>query len=420
MPMISADEAWRRIADLAAPLAAVRLARRLAAGRVLAEALAATVDVPGTDVSAMDGYAIAGEVTPGERRTVAATVAAGAAPGLALPPGQAVRIMTGAPVPAGADRVVPVEATARAVGAPAAGGALAADNAGDVVELMAGVPAGEHIRRQGEVQRAGTPILAAGALLTPGALSLAATHGHAEVVVHRAPAVAVLATGDEVVAPERQPAAGQLRDSHTDFLLAAGSSLGLRFAALGIAPDRTAELTALVSEGLAADVLLICGGVSMGEFDLVEGVLEQLGCRRHFDAVAVQPGKPLVFATHPGGMVFGLPGNPASVMVDFWLFVRPALARLAGRPDASWWQPAVAATLGAPLPGAGPRDRFLAAEIVWGGAPDGGPLALPLLPKGSHDLASYARGTALVRAAAGAPPAVAGARCEILPLPVPL
>jgi len=410
VPIISPEEAWERIAARLAPLACERVARRAAAGRVLAEALAATVDVPAADVSAMDGYALAGEVVPGERRPVAATIAAGDPPGLSLPAGQAARIMTGAPLPLGADRVVPVEAT-RTV----------ADLAVVAVELLAAAGRGEHIRRRGEVLRAGEALLPAGSLLTPGALALVATHGYAEVPVHRAPAVAVLATGDEVVPPEQVPGPGQLRDSHTDFLLAAGGTLGLRITALGIAPDRPDELTARIAAGLAAaDVLLICGGVSMGEFDLVEGVLERLGCRRHFDAVAIQPGKPLVFATHPGGVVFGLPGNPASVMVGFWLFVRPALARLCGRDDA-WWRPSVPATLATPLPGgAAARDRFLPAEVAWGAAPDGGPLARPLPPKGSHDLAAYARGTALLRVRAGAPPAPAGARCEILPLPPPL
>jgi len=447
VPTISPDEAWERIAARLSPLAGERAPRREAAGRVLAAALAATVDVPAADVSAMDGYALAGEVTPGERRPVVATIAAGDPPGLSLPAGQAARIMTGAPMPLGADRVVPVEATravpheivremaaeaAREVPAEAAGplpaeaaGPVPAEAAGPVrhlaaVELLAAAARGGHIRRRGEVLRAGEPLLPAGALLTPGALALVATHGYAEVPVHRAPAVAVLPTGDEVVPPEQVPGPGQLRDSHTDFLLAAGGALGLRFTALGIAPDRTEELTARVAAGIAAaDVLLICGGVSMGEFDLVEGALERLGCRRHFDAVAIQPGKPLVFATHSAGCVFGLPGNPASVMVDFWLFVRPALARLSGRED-SWWRPAVPATLAAPLPGAPARDRFLPAEVAWSAAPDGGPLARPLAPKGSHDLAAYARGTALVRVRAGARPAPAGARCEILPLPPPL
>ena len=424
MPTISPQEAWERIAARLSPLAGERAPRREAAGRVLAEALAATVDVPAADVSAMDGYALAGEVTPGERRSVIATIAAGDAPGLALPAGKAARIMTGAPMPLGADRVVPIEATravpletVREMAAEAAREvpsepARTAEAAGPVrhlaaVELLAAAARGEHIRRRGEVLRAGEPLLPAGSLLTPGALALIATHGYAEVPVHRAPAVAVLPTGDEVVPPERVPGPGQLRDSHTDFLLAAGGTLGLRFTALGIAPDRPEELTARVAAGMAAaDVLLICGGVSMGEFDL--------------DAVAIQPGKPLVFATHPGGVVFGLPGNPASVMVGFWLFVRPALALLAGRADA-WWRPSVPATLAAPLPGAAAaRDRFLPAEVAWGAAPDGGPLARPLPPKGSHDLAAYARGTALVRVRAGAPPAPAGARCEILPLPPPL
>ena|SRR5579862_2004039 len=406
MPILSPEEAWAHIAARLSPLAGEWAPRREAAGRVLSEALAATVDVPAADVSAMDGYALAGEVAPGERPPVVAIIAAGDPPGLALPAGQAARIMTGAPMPLGADRVVPVEATRPLL---------------EAVELLAAAAPGEHVRRRGEVLRAGEPLLPAGSLLTPGALALVATHGYAAVPVHRTPAVAVLPTGDEVVPPERLPDPGQLRDSHTDFLLAAGRSLGLRFTALGIAPDRPDELAARVAAGMAAaDVLLICGGVSMGEFDLVEGTLERLGCRRHFDAVAIQPGKPLVFATHPGGVVFGLPGNPASVMVGFWLFVRPALARLAGRDDA-WWRPSVPATLAAPLPGAAAaRDRFLPAEVAWGAAPDGGPLARPLPPKGSHDLAAYARGTALVRVRAGAPPAPAGARCEILPLPPPL
>src|SRR5262249_30998784 len=114
--------------------------------------------------------------------------------------------------------------------------------------------------------------------------------------------------------------------------------------------------------GLQSDVLLLCGGVSMGELDLVEGVLAEAGCEMVFDAVAIQPGKPVVFAVHPGGLVFGLPGTPASVMVSFWLFVRPALRRLMGFAD-SWWGPALTGTLAAPLPAAGPRDRFLPAEI---------------------------------------------------------
>jgi molybdenum cofactor synthesis domain-containing protein len=393
--MLHPDEAWQRIAARLAPLPSQALPRRQALGRVLAHPLAATVDVPPSDVSAMDGYALPGPVPAGEPRPVAGTVVAGDAPGFELRLPSVARIMTGAPVPLGADRVVPVEQT---------------DGGRETVVFRAEVPAGAHIRRRGEVLRAGDTLLPAGTLLTPGGLGLIATHGYREVPVHRAPAVAVVTTGDEVVPPETEPAPGQLRDSHTDFLLAAGERLGLRFESLGIAPDRVDELKALVERGLRSDVLLLCGGVSMGELDLVEGVLAELGCQAHFDAVAIQPGKPLVFATHPGGFVFGLPGNPASVMVAFWLFVRPALRTLMGIKD-GWWSGALAATLASPLPGSKGRDRFLPAEVE---ARDGRLLVNPRSPKGSHDLAAYGRGNALVRVRAGAEAKHTGEGCEVL------
>ncbi|MEA2601213.1 MAG: molybdopterin molybdotransferase [Acidobacteriota bacterium] len=398
MGLLQPDEAWRRIEERLGPLPEETIERRAAAGRVLARDLAATVDVPAADVSAMDGYALAGEIAPGESRSVAGMVAAGDPPGFTLSPPAVVRIMTGAPVPANADRVVPVEET---------------DSGRERVIFTRPAAPGQHIRRRGEILRTGDPLLPAGSRLTPGALSLLATHGQAAVPVHRVPTVAVLTTGDEVVPPETAPAPGQLRDSNTDFLLAAlaaDPTLGLRGDSLGIAPDRVDALRPLVERGLRSDVLLLCGGVSMGELDFVEGVLAELGCETVFDAVAIQPGKPLVFATHPGGWVFGLPGNPASVMVSFWLFVRPALRRLLGIAD-SWWGSALAGTLAAPLPGAGARDRFLPAEVE---TRDGELLVTPFAPKGSHDLAAYARGTGLVRVRAGARPAGVGEGCEVI------
>jgi molybdenum cofactor synthesis domain-containing protein len=393
--MIHPDEAWKRIAERLKPLPEVAVPRRAAAGRVLARPLAATVDVPGVDVSAMDGYALPGPVPPGESRPVSGVVMAGDAPGFVLAAPSVARIMTGAPVPSGADRVVPVEQS---------------DGGKERVVFRAEAAPGAHIRRQGEILRTGDLLLPAGALLTPGALGLIATHGYLEIPVHRPPSVAVLTTGDEVVTPETEPAPGQLRDSHTDFLLAAGERLGLRFDALGIAPDRVDALRALVEQGLRADVLLLCGGVSMGELDLVEGVLAGLGCEAHFDAVAIQPGKPMVFATHPGGMVFGLPGNPASVMASFWLFVRPALRCLMGIKD-GWWSGALSGILEAPLPGSKSRDRFLPATVE---TRDGQLRVTPHSPKGSHDLAAYGQGTGLVRVRAGAEPAEAGDVCEVL------
>ncbi len=397
MPVIPPEAAWQRLLPHLAPLPAERLPRRASAGRVLARSVAATVDVPAADVSAMDGYAVCGDLAAGAVLPVAGTVVAGDPPGFELPPGSAARIMTGAPVPRGADRVIPVEAS---------------DRGARVVVFARAFEAGAHIRRRGEVQRAGGPLLAAGALLTPGALALLATHGTPEVEVHRAPRVAILVTGDEVVAPDAEPRPGQLRDSHTDFLLAAGAALGLAFEPLGIARDEIESLAGAIEKGLGYDVLLTTGGVSAGELDLVEGVLAGFGCETIFDAVAVQPGKPLVAARHARGLVFGLPGNPAGAMVGFWLFVRPALRRLLGLAD-GLWQGAVAAELAGPLPAATARDRFLPAEIAF---EEGRVLALPCPPVGSHDLGAYGRGSGLVRVRAGEAARGTGESCEVLPL----
>ena len=421
MPMIDPREAWTRLLPHLPALPAERIDRRAAPGRILAEDLTATVDVPPCDVSAMDGYALTGAVGSGDRLPLAGVIAAGDAPGFELSRGTTARIMTGAPVPAGADRVLPVEQTERESTGENPGGGV--EPGVETIRFDAEPAAGANIRRRGEVLRAGAPLLGAGTPLTPGAVSLLATHGIGEVAVHRAPRVTVLTTGDEVVPPEVEPRPGQLRDSNTDFLLAAGASLGLTFRSLGIAPDRREDLTRLIERGLDADVLLLCGGVSMGEFDFVEDVLDALGYRILFDAVAVQPGKPLVAAV-PGNagenagrpdrraLVFGLPGNPGSVMVCFWLFVRPALRRMLGSED-GYWHGALNGELTAPLPGAKGRDRFLAAGVHFHG---GALKVTPHPPHGSHDLAAYARGAALVRVPAHAEPAAAGDACEVLPL----
>ena len=423
--MIEPREAWQRLLPHLSPLAAESVARRRALGRVLAEPLAATLDVPFADVSAMDGYALAGPEAGGGRSSedgaagaaatggaageggaggfglpVAGVVAAGDPPGATLPQGAALRIMTGAPLPAGADRVVPVEHTDRG-----------RDRV--VVERLPGP--GANVRRRGEIVAAGAELLPAGAPLTAGALALLAAHGHAEVAVHAAPRVALLVTGDEVVAPEVEPGPGQLRDTHTDFLLAAASALGIELESLGQAPDREDELRRRIAAGLAdADVLLISGGVSKGEFDFVERVLAALGCRPLFTAVAIQPGKPLVAAAGPAGgrtrLVFGLPGNPGAVMVCYWLFVRPALRRLIGHRD-GWLHGLVAGELAAPAPGAKDRHLFIPAEVDA----EGGRLRVaPVRSRGSHDLAATARGTALLWVPPGMRPRKAGEPCSVL------
>lgn len=402
--MLSPENAWAAIAAEADTLDVERVARADAIGRVLAEGLTATVDVPAHDVSAMDGFALAGDVEAGAVLPVDGIVAAGDPPGADLRPGAALRIMTGAPTPAGADRVIPIEQTEFD-----GGGAGNGD-----VRIVETVPAGRHIRRQAEVTAAGGPLLAAGELLTPGGAGVLATHGISEARVHRRPTVATLSTGDEVVPAEAEPGPGQLRDSHRDFLRSALAQLGIEARSLGIARDDPDELREKVQSGLDSDVLLISGGVSMGEFDFVEQVLGEtgLGCRFLFDAVAIQPGKPLVAARHERGWVFGLPGNPASAMVTYWLFVRPLLRIMTGAEDA-YWRGALGARLTGDLPGAKWRDRFLPCRFR---VESGEVLVEPRPPLGSHDLVAYGAGAGLVRVPKRSAPAAAGEPCEVLPL----
>ncbi len=395
--MLTPEGAWSAIEGRLEKLPIEETPRSEATGRALARSLHATVDMPQADVSAMDGYIFAGEVPAGEPLPVVATAAAGSPLDLHLKAGIAAKIMTGAVVPPGGDRVIPVEAT----------------DGGNETVVLAQVPdPGAHIRRQGEVIRSGDPLMLSGSLLTPGAISLLASHGFRTVPTHALPKVAVMTTGDEVVPPEVEPKAGQLRDSNTSFLLAAGRVSDLHFHSLGTASDRLDDLRHRIREGLKFDVLLLCGGVSMGEYDFVEDVLTELGCSLLFDRVAIQPGKPVVAARHASGWVFGLPGNPASVMVTYWLFVKPMLDRLQGLPG-SFWHGALKAKLTKALPGSKGRDRFLPAEVQF---TERGIRATPFAPEGSHDVVSYSRGTAIIRIRPDAPPAQVGDLCEILPL----
>lgn len=400
--MLAPEEAWSRLEPWLPPLPAVRSSRRAALGARLGEPIAARGDLPPMDVSALDGYALAADAPAGTTLPVALTLAAGDAPGAALPPGTAARIMTGAPVPAGADRVIAVEATQRVAGA-----------VDQVLLLAAGPAAGAAIRRRGEVVTRGAPLLEAGTRLGPAALALLASQGIDQILVVGTPRVAVLATGDEVVAPDREPPPGGLRDSHTDFLLAAGRRLGIEFESLGIAPDDPERLETAVARGLEADVLITTGGVSAGDFDLAEPAFARLGCQPLFDAVAIQPGKPMVAARGPRGLLFGLPGNPTSAMVTFALFVAPALERLRGG-DARFWGDAFEVELAAALPGAKDRDRFVPARR---GGPGAARSALPLAARGSHDLVAFAGAELLLRVPAGAPPRARGQLAEAIALP---
>ena len=395
--MLEPADAWQRIDERITVRATERVSRGQAIGRRLGTALRATLDTPPNDVSAMDGFAFAGQLTSGTPVPVVATVAAGDEPGATLDTGCAARIMTGAPVPSGTDRVVPFELTTMT-------------EQGVVVEDVG--QSGQHIRRQGEISAEGQVILEPGHLVSPGTAGLLATHGIDSVEVVSAPRVAYMTTGTEVVDASAVPGPGQIRDSHSDFFAGVLDGLDIESARLGIAPDDEQQLATMIREGLQYDVLLLSGGVSMGDFDLVEGVLGEAGCDILIDAVAIQPGKPLVAAVHEGGWVFGLPGNPASAMVTFWLFVRPALRRMMGHEDA-YWHGALDGILTAELPGAKGRDRFLPAQTT---IVDGSVQVKPINPVGSHDVAAYGYGNALVRVPRKSAPCTAGAHCSVLPI----
>ncbi len=395
--MLSPERAWARIVARLTPVNHERVRRADACGRVLAEPVVATVDVPQADVSAMDGYIVAGAFEAGATRPVVGVSAAGPPPAFQLAPGEVAKIMTGAVVPVGGDRVVPVEQT---------------DGGDATVTLHAPAVPGAHIRRRAEVVATGAPILDPGCVIHPGTVSMLASHGHGQVTVVGRPTVATLATGDEVVPADVDPGPGQLRDSNTAFLGAALASLGLEARPLGIATDARDDVQRRVADGMTSDVLLLSGGVSMGDYDFVEAVLAEQGCEILVDHVAIQPGKPLVVARHATGWVVGLPGNPASVMVTFWLFVRPLLRCLMGMKD-GYGHGLVGAVLASPLPGAKARDRFLPASIDFR---EGRIEATPHAPRGSHDVHRYGFGSALVRIPARAVPAQAGASCQVLPL----
>jgi molybdopterin molybdotransferase len=292
-------------------------------GAVLAEDVASDLDMPPYDKALMDGYAVRAADLAGDRAAlpVVEEITAGRVPRHALGPGQASRIMTGAPIPAGADAVVMVERTRQLE---------------DGRVLVEGRPPrpGDNVLPRGREMRRGEVILAAGAELRPQELGLLAAVGKTEVRVVPAPRVAVLSTGDEVVEAGAAPGPGQIRNSNGPMLTALAARAGARPRYLGIARDRLDSLRPLVEEGLGDDVLVLSGGVSAGKLDLVPGVLQEAGVTAHLHKVEMKPGKPVFFGSRDRGgrraLVFGLPGNPVSALVCFALFVRPALRRLGG------------------------------------------------------------------------------------------
>ncbi len=289
-----------------------------APGRILAEPIAADRDYPPFDRATRDGYAVRGAETPGRLRVIG-QVRAGQEFGGTVGPGEAVEIMTGAPMPAGADAVIMVEYTRCE---------------GESVVLERGVRAGENVVPKGSEAGGGVAAMGPGRRLDYPEIALLASFGREAARVYRRPRVAILSTGDEVVELGETPRNFQIRNSNAWSLAVQVRRAGGEPVVLPIAPDEKIRTRELVELGLACDLLLLSGGVSMGRYDLVEAVLAELGADFYFDGVLIQPGKPLVFGRARGRFFFGLPGNPLSTMVTFEVLGRSAVELLGGAESA--------------------------------------------------------------------------------------
>jgi molybdopterin molybdotransferase len=313
--LLGADEAARIIHGALAQLPAVRIGLHEALGRVLAEEIIAGEPVPPFDNAAMDGFAVRTGDLPGELRIAGSCAAGTVYPGV-LGPGEAVRIMTGAVVPAGADAVVQQEWTG--AGAPGA------------VTVARTVPAGHNIRRAGADLAAGTRALGAGTLLRPQEIGLLASIGRSEILAARRPSAALLTTGDELAVPGVPLGPGMIHDSNAPMLAALLAREGCDVVPLGVARDDREELRARITSGLGCDLLVTAGGVSVGDHDHVGEILRSCGVEILFWKVNIRPGMPLLFGRRGSTAVFGLPGNPVSAMVTCTQFIRPAIRRLTG------------------------------------------------------------------------------------------
>ena len=405
--MLSVAEALARIEPFARPKAAARAPAAESLGLVLAEDVASDVDSPPHDKSIVDGYAVvAADLAGGEARlAVLEEVVAGKLPTKRVERGTATRIMTGAPLPEGAEAVVMVEHTELAADA---GGPL-----GRVTICTTKFSAGQNIMRRAASLRQGDVVLRAGCTLRPIEIGLLAEVGRTEVLAVPRPEVAILPTGDELVEPNKRPAPGQIRNSNGPMLAACVRRAGGTPKELPIGRDEREALSERIAAGLQADVLVLSGGVSAGVLDLVPELLAASGVQKVFHKVSVKPGKPLWFGVLDRGesrtLVFGLPGNPVSSLVCFELFVRPALSRLAGRPFAGL--AAVPVCLTSEFVHRGDRPTYHPALLHE--SPDGATIE-PLRWHGSADLRGLSAANALVHFPGGDRTFPAGERLDAL------
>jgi molybdopterin molybdotransferase len=366
-------------------------------GRVLAETITADRDFPPFPRATRDGFAVrsADVASLPARLRITGQIKAGQSLHGAVGPGECVEIMTGAPVPDGADAVVMVEHTV---------------TSGNAVEISRSASVGENVVSQGSEAHQGGALLHPGHRIGYAEVAMMAAVGKEQVAVYPKPRVAILPTGDEVVELGVAPGPYQIRNSNSYSLQAQVVAAGGTPVAIGIAPDREDRLREMIREGLRSDLLLLSGGVSAGKYDLVETVLAGLGAEFYFDGVAIHPGRPLVFGRAQGTFFFGLPGNPLSTMVTFELLVQPALALLSGGQAAPF----------APLHARLSRDfrrrpgmtAFLPAMLTASG---GEPAVTPVEWKGSGDIASLTRANCYLVVPEEKSEIVAGEWVSVLP-----